>query len=154
MITGAAVADDFTDFVMSAEPRLRIALGSSFGFDLAEDATAEALAFAWEQWDRVVASGNPIGFVFGVGRNRLRRSRPQRPLRLPPVRSAELPWIEPGLPKALGRLSERQRQVVMLLHCFEWTLSEVAEILDISKGTVQVYDRRGLARLRRDLGVL
>lgn len=40
----------------------------------------------------------------------------------------------------------------MLLHCFEWTLAEVAELLGMSKGTVQVHDRRGLSRLRRELG--
>jgi RNA polymerase sigma factor (sigma-70 family) len=64
-----------------------------------------------------------------------------------------LPWIEPGLPKALSGLSERQREVVMLLHCFEWTLGEVADLLGMSKGSVQVHDRRGMARLRRELGV-
>jgi len=148
----AAVTDEFAEFVASAEPRLRVALASAFGFDVAEDATAEALAFAWEHWDRVLASDNPVGYVFAVGRNTVRRSLRRRPPRLPEVRSAEMPWIEPGLPSALGRLSERQREVVMLLHCFQWTLSEVAEVLGMSKGTVQVHERRGMVRLRRDLG--
>lgn len=147
------MASDFTDFVTSAEPRLRIALGSAFGFDLAQEATAEALAFAWEHWESVATKANPIGFVFGIGRNKIRHILRARVVHLPPVRAAELPWIEPGLPKALTRLSERQRQVVMLLHCFEWTLAEVAETLDLSKGAVQVHDRRGLAHLRRELGV-
>ena len=53
---------------------------------------------------------------------------------------------------ALARLSERQREVVMLLHCFEWTLGEVADVLGMSKGSVQVHERRGMARLRKDLG--
>jgi DNA-directed RNA polymerase specialized sigma24 family protein len=89
-----------------------------------------------------------------VGRNRARRSlsRHHAPF-LPPVPSSEIPWVEPGLPAALGRLSVRQREVIMLLHCFEWTLSEVSELLGLSRGTVQIHERRGLARLRRDLGV-
>jgi RNA polymerase sigma factor (sigma-70 family) len=149
----ASVKDDFTDFVAFAEPRLRLALGAAFGFDVAEDATAEALAFAWEHWDQVSAAENPVGYVFAVGRNKLRRTRRRRPVQLPPVRSVELPWVEPGLPAALSHLSERQRAVVMLLHCFDWTLAEVAELLAMSKGTVQVHDRRGMTRLRRDLGV-
>ena len=148
----AAVTDEFVEFVASAEPRLRVALGSAFGFDVGEDATAEALAFAWEHWDRVLASDNPVGYLFAFGRNTVRRSLRRRPPRLPEVRSVELPWIEPGLPKALGQLSERQREVVMLLHCFEWTFAEVAEVLGMSKGAVQVHDRRGIARLRRMLG--
>ncbi len=41
----------------------------------------------------------------------------------------------------------------MLLHCFEWTLSEVADLLGLARGTVQLHENRGMARLRRDLGV-
>jgi DNA-directed RNA polymerase specialized sigma24 family protein len=131
-----------------------LAFGAALGFDLAQEATADAMAFAWEHWDRVMKSDNPIGYVFGVGRNRARRSlsRHHAPF-LPPVPSSEIPWVEPGLPAALGRLSVRQREVIMLLHCFEWTLSEVSELLGLSRGTVQIHERRGLARLRRDLGV-
>jgi DNA-directed RNA polymerase specialized sigma24 family protein len=148
------VADAFTEFARVAEPRLRLALGAAFGFDLAQEATADAMAFAWEHWDRVMRSDNPVGYVFGVGRNRARRSLSRRraPF-LPPVSSSEIPWVEPGLPAALGRLSARQREVIMLLHCFEWTLSEVSDLLGLSRGTVQIHERRGLARLRRDLGV-
>lgn len=154
MNTVAATAtNEFVEFVAVAEPRLRVAFGSAFGFDVGEEATAEAMAFAWEHWARVMASDNPIGYLFGFGRNTVRRSLRRRPPRLPAVRPVELPWIEPGLPAALARLSERQREVVMLLHCFEWTLAEVAGVLGMSKGSVQVHDRRGLARLRRELGV-
>ena len=96
---------------------------------------------------------NPVGYVFGVGRNKIRRTFRRRHPQLPPVRATDLPWVEPGLPMALSRLPERQRQVVMLLHCFEWTLSEVAAMLGLSKGSVQIHDRRGLATLRRELGL-
>ena len=57
----SAATSEFVDFVRSAEPRLRLALGAAFGFDVGEDATAEALAFAWKNWDRVRASANPVG---------------------------------------------------------------------------------------------
>lgn len=148
------VSDAFAEFVRVAEPRLRLALGAAFGFDIAEEATAEALAFAWEYWDRVQKASNPIGYVFGVGRNKARRGLNRRRVPfMPPVRVAEIPWVEPGLPGALGRLSARQREVIMLLHCFEWTLGEVSEVLGMAKGTVQAHERRGLARLRNDLGV-
>ncbi|MGH8947518.1 MAG: sigma factor-like helix-turn-helix DNA-binding protein [Acidimicrobiia bacterium] len=150
----APVTDAFTEFARVAEPRLRLALGAAFGFDLAQEATADALVFAWEHWDRVIKSTNPVGYVFGVGRNKARRNRSrQRAPFLPPVSASEIPWVEPGLPGALGRLSVRQREVIMLLHCFEWTLSEVSELLGMSRGTVQIHERRGMARLRRDLGV-
>jgi len=150
----SAATSEFVDFVRSAEPRLRLALGAAFGFDVGEDATAEALAFAWKNWDRVRASANPVGYLFGVGRNTARRTRRTCQPDLPAVRSEGMPWVEPGLPAALATLSERQREVVMLLHCFDWTLGEVADVLGMSKGTVQVHERRGLARLRRELGCL
>lgn len=150
----ASTSDAFTEFAHAAAPRLRLALGAAFGFDIAQEATAEALAFAWEHWDRVVKTANPVGYVFGVGRNKARRSlnRPRLPL-LPPVHVAEIPWVEPGLPGALRRLSERQREVIMLLHCFEWTLGEVSEMLGMARGTVQTHERRGMTRLRKELGV-
>ena len=146
--------NDFTNFVRLAEPRLQLALGAAFGFDTAQDATAEAIAFAWENWDRISASPNPVGYLFGVGRNKARGTmrRKNRPF-LPPVDASSIPWVEPGLPRALSQLSERQREVVMLLHCFQWSLGEVAEVLGMAKGTVQIHDRRALAKLRRDLGV-
>ena len=63
------------------------------------------------------------------------------------------PWVEPGLPKALARLSERQRVVIILVHSLGWTFAETAELLGISIGTVETHVQRGLSRLRRSLGV-
>ena len=31
----------------------------------------------------------------------------------------------------------------MLLHCFEWTLSEVSELLGLARGTVQIHEPGG-----------
>ena len=62
-------------------------------------------------------------------------------------------WVEPRLPDELALLSDQQRLVVALLYGYEWSMSEVAELLEVSKGTVQSYAERGLARLREGLGV-
>jgi RNA polymerase sigma-70 factor (ECF subfamily) len=64
-----------------------------------------------------------------------------------------LPWVEPGLPAALGKLSARQRQVVVLVHGFEYTHQEVADLLGISRSSVQNHVERGLATLRSELEV-
>ena len=141
-------------FARVVAPRLRVAFCSSFGIDVGEEAAAEAMAFAWENWDTVCRKSNPAGYLYGVGRNKAKtRLRGRVPLLLPAVGGSGQPWVEPGLPNALGRLSQRQRTVVMLVYCFEWTLGETARVLGMSKGTVQLHARRGLARLRRDLGV-
>ena len=56
---------------------------------------------------------------------------------LPVPPPGALPWVEPSLPQALADLSEKQRTAVMLVHGLEWTYSEVAELLGVSKSTDQ-----------------
>lgn len=154
MIPERVQIDDFTEFVKGAEPQLRVALCSAFGIEAGREATAEALAFAWEHWDRVSRKDNPVGYLWGVGRHKavagpLSRRHPQ----LPAVETARLPWVEPGLPAALAHLSESQRVAVILLYGFEWTHAEVASMLGVAKTTVQTHAERGLAHLRKELGV-
>lgn len=144
----------FTGFVREVGPRLRQSLIAAVGGEAGREATAEALAWAWENWDRLERMHNPAGYLYRLGRNRgisaLRRRRPVFPL---PDRSPDAPWVEPGLPAALARLSETQRVAVLLIHSFGWTYREVADHLGIAAGTVQVHVQRGIAKLRHDLKV-
>ncbi len=153
MISEATVLDSFAEFVQDAEPRLRHALCAAFGHEEGREAAAHALAYGCEHWERVEPMENPVGYLWGVGRNHARRTR-LRSLRVAlPERPADrLPWVEPMLPKALGRLSERQRVVVMLVCGLEWTHAEVADLLGVSKSTVQTQLERGLANLRKTMG--
>ena len=144
--------DEFTAFVEDTEPKLKLALCANFGKDLGMEATAEALAFAWEHWDRVTATPNPAGYLYGVGRNVARKRVQRRHPQFAKAPEHHTPWVEPGLPAALAGLPERQRVAVMLVHCFEWTLSEVAELMEVSKPTVQKHVDRGMAKLRRQIG--
>ena len=66
MLQEHAHVDEFTAFVEDVEPKLKIALCANFGKDLGMEATAEALAFAWEHWDRVSSTANPAGYLYGV----------------------------------------------------------------------------------------
>ena len=91
---------------------------------------------------------NPVGYLFVTGRDRGRRSWRRPDLAFYPVDESVLPWVEPSLPGALERLPDRQREVVVLMHCYQWTMSEVAELLAISKTTVQNHSERGMASLR------
>jgi RNA polymerase sigma factor (sigma-70 family) len=147
------LVESFEVFVKEIEPRLRDALSASLGSDLGREATAEALAYAWENWDRLSIMDNPSGYLYVLGRDRVRKIRRRRTVVLLPVEEARTPWVEPGLADALGRLPERQRVVVMLVYCFEWTLSEAAEILGVGKSTIQSHAERGLSKLRSSLGV-
>lgn len=145
--------DSFSEWAEIAEPRLRHALTASFGPQVGKEAAVDALAQAWESWDRVRAMDNPLGFVYGIGRNKARRQTQRRPPVFLDVPSLRLPQVEPGLPAALASLPEKQRIVVILLHGYDWTMSEVAELLGTAKTTVQNHAERGLARLRKTLGV-
>jgi DNA-directed RNA polymerase specialized sigma24 family protein len=140
----------FGAFFEDAEPRLRRALIAAYGPDRGREATAEALAYAWQHWERVRAMANPVGYLFRVGQSKgRRRLRPA----FPPVDSTTLPWVEPGLPGALERLSRRERIVVVLVEAYSWTQREVAEVTGLSASSVQTYLARALAKLRADLGV-
>lgn len=145
--------DAFRGFIQEAEPRIRQALSATLGSDAGRDATAEALTHAWQHWERVRAMDNPIGYCYVVGRGKGRRARRARRPVFYEVNEVSTPWVEPGLPDAIGALPDRQREVVVLLHCFQWTMSEVAELLEVSKSTVQQHAERGMASLRAALGV-
>jgi predicted RNA polymerase sigma factor len=66
---GTAVSEhgsmEFEPFARAARPRLVRALAPVRGEEAA-DGAAEALAYAWEHWDRVGAMGNPIGYLYRV----------------------------------------------------------------------------------------
>ena len=88
----------FTSFVAEVEPRLRRALVGLRGAEAGRDATAEALAWAWEHWDQVELMENPAGYLYRVGTS---RSRGRRRALLPVRESPEAVRYEPGLGPAL-----------------------------------------------------
>ena len=142
----------FAEFHATAETRLRRALVARYGGEVGREATAEALAYAWENWGRVEQMSNPLGYLYRVGQSRSRRLWPRRSVfEVRP--QSDFPWVEPGLPAALNKLSARQRQAVVLVHSFEYTHQEVADLLGISRSSVQNHVERGLAKLRSDLEV-
>jgi RNA polymerase sigma-70 factor (ECF subfamily) len=152
MLADDTKALSFTEFVEGFETKLRQSLTAAFGPELGKEATAEALAYGWEHWDRVAESENPGGYLYRVGHNLAIRMKPRR-VRLPRVDAVREPWVEPGLPDAFTRLPEQQRVVVWLLYGYQWSMAEVADQLGVSKSTVQTHADRGLDSLRRKLGV-
>ena len=142
----------FERFVAEAGPRLGRALAALYGFEDGRDATAEALAYAWENWHRLQHISNLPGYLFRVGQTRGRRRRPP-PAALFDIGEGGEYSFEPGLPRALAALTQRQRLAVVLVHGYGYTLREVAELTAIRPTTVQNHLSRGLSRLRTLLGV-
>jgi DNA-directed RNA polymerase specialized sigma24 family protein len=150
-----AAGDDqaaFERFVAETGPRLGRALTALYGFEDGRDATAEALAYAWENWSRLRHISNLPGYLFRVGQTRGRRRR-QPVTGLFDVGEGAEHRFEPGLPRALAALTQRQRLAVVLVHGYGYTLREVAELTGIRPTTVANHLSRGLARLRDLLGV-
>ena len=140
--------DGFVEWCKDAEPRLRRALVAAYGADRGREATAEALAWAWAHQGRLDGLDHPIAYLFRVGQS---RSRHRLTRFVPRHDEWSDPWIEPALGAAMSTLSERQRITVVLVHSYQWTLTEVADLLDIKKSTVQNHLDRGLAKLRNHL---
>lgn len=147
----------FTEFARQAQSRLNVALTAAYGPEAGHDATAEALEYGWKHWDRVATMRNPAGYLYRVGQSRARRmlTRQRRTPcpSLPAAASNPEPWIEPGLPVALGQLSRRQRVAVVLVCGYGWTQTEVADLLGVARTTVERHLERGLSSLRRELKV-
>lgn len=148
----AGGVDRFSDWADAVQDRLRYALVAVFGPDRGLEATNVALTYAWEHWARVASLENPAGYVYKVGHRSATRVGRSEPTIFPSA-PMELPWVEPGLPKALRSLTERQRVVVTLIHAFGFSQREVADLLSVSTGSVQRHVDRGLKKLRAALGV-
>ena len=144
--------EGFSAFFEDAEPRLRRALVAALGAERGREGAAEALAYAWQNWEEVRQMKSPIGYLFRVGQS---RSRPRATVSFDGVRVPNGdPWIEPSLPAALASLSERERLAVVLIEGYGWTWREVADLADVSVSSIQSYLRRGLEKLRTHLGAV
>ena len=96
---------------------------------------------------------NLPGYLYRVGRSSSRPRRMRASAALFSASEQAEPWFEPGLARALASLTPRQRSAVVLVHGFEWTLREVAEVSGLKVTSVQNHLERGMAKLRGALEV-
>jgi DNA-directed RNA polymerase specialized sigma24 family protein len=149
-----AERSEFAVFVRDVEPRLLQALVAAYGPRVGREATVDALSWAWEHWDRLVPIADKVGYLYRVGQSATRRYSTHAIPVPRNVSEALLPVdIEPGLLPALSHLSEQQRTVVVLIHAFGWSQTEVAKLLDITVSTAREHLSRALGHLRDELVV-
>lgn len=145
--------ESFTGFVNDVEPRMRHALAGAFGPDIGHEAVADALAYGWEHWERIRNLENPAGYLYRVAMRTAPRITRRAPT-LPAPPPDEMPWVEPGLPGALTRLSEKQRIAVILVRGHGYTFREAADLMGgIGISTVEKHVERGMSKLRKALEV-
>lgn len=151
-----SVSVGFESFVADARLRLRRALVARYGPEVGAEATADAIAYAWQHWNRVSHMDNAMGYLYRVGQTTARRHRRWgRAVVLPPERrqpevadQQESSGSESALPSALARLRPDERVSVVLVHGYAWTYQEVADLLGVPVSTVRNHVHRGLTRLR------
>jgi DNA-directed RNA polymerase specialized sigma24 family protein len=153
MLMGEMAGTTFSSFVDENETRLRHALTARFGSEVGREAAADALAYGWEHWDRLYSMDEPVGHLYAVGKDRVRRMKQSRRVVFPTVPAERAPWVEPGLSEAVADLPERQRIVVLLLNGYDWTHDQVAEVLGSSRSSVQRHGDRAIEVLGRKLAV-
>lgn len=154
--SASGAVEGFDAFVDAHERRLCQAFSAMWGATVGREVAVDVFSYAWEHWDRVGAMENPVGYLFVVGRDRGRRrlrGREQPSADASVLADDRSPEYEPALAGLVDGLPTRERQVVMLLYGFEWSMSEVGELLGVSKSTVQTHAERALTKLRAGLGV-
>lgn len=153
--SGASVGidgrEDFDTFTRRCGPDVRRVLVARYGPEVGIEATSDALAYAWERWERVAAMQNPTGYLVRVGQSAARRYR-RRPVVMPDRTPHVESTFDPRLPRALEHLSPRQRTAVVMICVHDWTYPAAAAALAVSESTLRNHVRRGLASLRRELG--
>jgi RNA polymerase sigma-70 factor (sigma-E family) len=140
-------------------PMVRLALLLVDDLASAEDVVQDAFAGLVKAWDRLDSESALRAYlrtsVVNASRSMLRRRRTARNY-VPPLRPDEpgadeavvLSEEHAAVIVALGTLSPRQREVLVLRHWSGLSEAEVAETLGISTGTVKSTASRGLTALR------
>ena len=118
----------------------------------AEDLVQEALVKVAVRWDRL-RDGNPTAYARTIiVRDNISWWRRRR--ELPMAAPGELAAVSSDpdaalvVRRALGRLTPKQRAVVVLRHFDDLSVEEVATTLGVSVGTVKSQNAAALARLR------
>src|SRR6266851_1697777 len=144
--------EEFDRFAAAVGEQLRRVLVAHHGVEVGNDVTDEALAYAWEHWDRVRCLENPAGYLYRVAGSASRRHRRWRRRLVLPVESRRPDEpADPGLHEALKCLTSQQRVCVILVHVCDWTYEQTASATGLSIAAVTNHLHRGLKRLRREL---
>jgi RNA polymerase sigma factor (sigma-70 family) len=125
----------------------------------AEDLAQEALARAYERWERVSLMESPSGYVYRIGvnlnRHRLRHLavRARRALAMARDSGSEedAPDLHIQLAEALASLSRGQREAFMLVEWLGLSAEESAPILGLAPASVRSRVHRARTALRARL---
>jgi RNA polymerase sigma-70 factor (sigma-E family) len=144
---------------------VRLAVFMVGDLSTAEDVVQDVYASLHKRWSQIAAPDAVLPYVRAAVLNGCRSVLRRRVIARrvgaahrdePPEKSAESEAIlsedRREVLAALGRLSHRRREVLVLRYYLGLSEAEIAAVLGISPGTVKSTAARGLAALARDLG--
>ncbi|RMI14094.1 sigma-70 family RNA polymerase sigma factor [Cellulomonas triticagri] len=150
---------EFAAWYAAELPRTHRALTLAVGdAGIAEEAAAEAFARALARWDRVARMERPAAWVYTVALNEVRRSWRRAQLERRWVqrqREQQAPAPadpEDALWRAVADLPPRSRTAVALRYVADLTEAQVADVMNVSRGTVASTLSTARARLAAALG--
>jgi RNA polymerase sigma factor (sigma-70 family) len=157
----AGVELRFEDFFRSTYPRLAQA-GLLLTGDRAEaeDLAQEAMARAFERWDRVREMDEPEGYVYRTAMN-MHRKRLRKAAVLDRLRLWERPRgmdpadeVEPRheVLRILASLSREQREALVLTEWLGFTAEEAGRLLGIDAASVRGRSHRARQSIRQRHG--
>ena len=153
MMSDARVS--FDSWYRQVHAELSVSLLVSFGdADLACEAADEAIARAFERWERVSTMGSPGGWTYQVAFNIARRKRRRRSFEAALVRrhrSEPIPGPAGELWQLVRELPERQRVAIVFRHVAGMTEIEIGQAMGIARGTVSATLRHAYRSLRQEL---
>lgn len=151
-------------FCAGAYPRLVAALAHYCGDALlAEELAQEALVTVCRRWPQVSQLDSPVGWAYRVGVNhansRFRRRRAERRARDRAVEAHRGVHHDPdgadrvAVRAALGGLTAKQRDVVVMRFFLGMSVDQVARLTSSSPGAVRGLTHRAMTALRDTLGI-
>ncbi|MEU1890647.1 SigE family RNA polymerase sigma factor [Streptomyces pristinaespiralis] len=158
----ASRAEEYREFATNRAAHLyrSACLLTSGDTHLAEDLVQETLGRMYVLWGRVSRIDNPAGYaqtvlVRSFLTHRRRRSASERPVgELPDsaLLRTDDPELRLALLGALGRLSPKDRAVVVLRYWEDRSIEETADAMNVSSAAVRSRAVRALGKLREQLG--
>jgi RNA polymerase sigma-70 factor (sigma-E family) len=150
--------DEFAEFAHAHAERLRAtAYLLCRDWHLAQDLTQTALTRLFVGWRRAGQADNRLAYAQKVllraylDHRRLRSSTEATPGELPEPVYRHNPELRLTMIDALSRLPVRDRAIVVLRYFQDYSVEQVADVLEIPVSVVKSQTRRSLTKLRHVL---
>ncbi|SEC84021.1 RNA polymerase sigma-70 factor, sigma-E family [Nocardioides exalbidus] len=160
-----ADADEAVEQLYAAHWRQLVRLSALLVHDqaAAEDLVQDAFVAMHGKWSRLRDPDKALAYLRQAVVNRSRSALRHRGVVERHTRSTRVADLVVEGPSASGarsdavrdalrRLSERQREVLVLRYYLDWSEAQIADALGISRGAVKAHASRGSAALRDLLG--